>query len=124
MKFHAIKENHLFVKAYKGGNRVVCPTFVLYVLPDRHASLLKKQNPQKQKINRIGIAASKKIGKAVVRSRVRRIMRAGLRDAMESGNMRTGFLLVVSARPEAALAKSTDTARQFRYALRKAGLLT
>lgn len=123
MKFHAIKENHLFVKAYKGGNRVVCPTFILYVLPDRHAALLKKQNPQKQKINRIGISTSKKIGKAVVRSRARRVLRAGLRQAMESGAIRTGYLLVIAARPEAALVKSTDAAKQFRYALKKAGLL-
>lgn len=124
MKFHAIKENHLFVKAYKGGTRVSCPTFALYVLPDRHAGLLKKQNPQKQKINRIGISTSKKIGSAVQRSRVRRILRAGLREAMANGTMRTGFLIVISAREAAVTAKSIDTAKQLTYALRKAGLLT
>ena len=42
---------------------------------------------------------------------------------MESGAIRTGYLLVIAARPEAALVKSTDAAKQFCYALKKAGLL-
>ncbi|MGM9680337.1 MAG: ribonuclease P protein component [Eubacteriales bacterium] len=124
MKFHAICENHLFVKAYKGGTKVVCPTFILYVLPDRHASLLKKQNPEKKKINRIGITTSKKLGNAVKRSRARRVLRAGLSAAMKSGQMRQGFLIVLVAREASVTAKSTDAEKQLIYALKKAGLLT
>lgn len=123
MKFHAICENHLFVKAYRGGTKVVCPTFVLYVLPDRHAGLLKKQNPLKKKINRIGITTSKKIGNAVRRSRARRVLRAGLRSVLESETVRTGFLIVLVAREATAAAKSTEAASELSRALKKAGLI-
>lgn len=124
MKFHAICENHLFVKAYKGGTKVVCPTCILYVLPDRHANLLKKQNPQKKKINRIGITTSKKLGNAVKRSRARRVIRAGLAEAMKSGVMHTGFLIVIVAREAVLSAKSTKVAAELEAALRKAALLS
>ena len=34
MKFRAIKENHLFGKAYAKGKRAVTSALVVYVLPD------------------------------------------------------------------------------------------
>ena len=62
MKFYAITENHLYRKAYKNGKRTSTRSISVYVLRDRHAALLKKQNPEKKTLNRIGISASKKSG--------------------------------------------------------------
>jgi ribonuclease P protein component len=124
MKFYAIRENHLFVKAYKSGVKVVCPSLVLYVLPDKHAWLLRKQNPEKKLLNRIGITVSKKMGSAVQRSRGRRVLRAAFSQAENSGEMKKGYLIVLVAREKALHKKSTEIGRELCVALRKAGLLT
>ena len=78
MKFTAIRENHLFSKAYSKGKRAVTSALAVYVLPDYAAKRLAKAHPQKKTVNRIGLTVSTKLGGAVVRSRVRRILRAGL----------------------------------------------
>ena len=52
MKYRAITENHLYNKAYRKGKKVAARNVVVYVLPDRHAWRLKKENPKKEKINR------------------------------------------------------------------------
>lgn len=119
MKFHAIRENHLFVKAYRNGKKFTAHDLWVYVLPDRHAYLLKKQNPQKKKINRIGISTSKQVGGAVARSRTRRIIRAGFSKVLETYNIKTGYLIVISARPSAADSNSTTMASQLESAMKK-----
>ncbi len=123
MKFYAIRENHLFVKAYRGGNKAVMRDIILYVLTDRHAYLLKKQNPEKKKINRIGITATKTVGGAVVRSRVRRIIRAGYSEMLGKNAVKSGYLIVIVARPSAAKAKSTEIAEELTYGMRKLGMI-
>ena len=79
MKYMAIGENHLYMKAYRKGKKVAAKNVVVYVLPDRHASRLRSENPQKKFINRVGLTVTKKIGKATVRSRVKRVIREGYR---------------------------------------------
>ncbi|MBE6582114.1 MAG: hypothetical protein E7648_02470, partial [Ruminococcaceae bacterium] len=61
MKEFAIKENHLFVKAYQGGKRYVTDTVAVYVLKDLKAGRLRKENPQKEFLNRIGFTATTKL---------------------------------------------------------------
>ena len=48
MKQSAICENHLFQKAYKNGKRASSRSVTVYVLKDRRAALLRKQNPEKK----------------------------------------------------------------------------
>ena len=72
----AISENHLYKKVYAKGSKAVCKHIVVYVLTDYHASRLQRENPLKKRINRVGLTVSTRLGKAVVRSRVRRILRA------------------------------------------------
>jgi ribonuclease P protein component len=119
MKFHAINENHLFQKAYNTGKKVVCPSVVVYILPDKHATLLKKENPEKKKINRIGLTVTKRIGNAVQRSRVRRILRAGLREVINQKPIKTGFLIVINAREKALTVKSGDIGKDLFSAFEK-----
>ena len=101
MKFRAIKENHLFGKAYSKGKRAVTSALAVYVLPDYAAKRLANSDTRKQLKNRYGITVSTKIGGAVVRSRCRRIIREGLRSIEKSGRLKQGFLIVIAARSTA-----------------------
>lgn len=98
MKEFAIRENHLFVKAYTKGKKYVTDTVCVYVLKDLKAGRLRKENPQKEFINRIGFSASTKLGGAVIRNRLKRIMRAAYRDLVSDKPIKKGNLIVISAR--------------------------
>lgn len=108
MKFRAICENHLYQKAYAKGKRAVTPAVAVYILPDYAAKRLAKENPQKQTVNRYGLTVSVKLGGATVRSRVRRILREGLRAVEKKRPLKVGFLVVIAARSAAVNMKSTD----------------
>lgn len=123
MKYTAIGENHLYNKAYAKGKKCVTGTVVVYILPDLHAARLKKSNPQKQKINRIGLTVTRKIGGAVTRNRVKRIIREGYRAVDREYGVRCGFLVVIVARNAAVNAKSPDVEKDLKYALKKLGML-
>ena len=122
MKFKAICENHLFSKAYSKGKRAVTSALAVYVLPDYAAKRLAKAHPDKAVVNRIGLTASTKLGGAVVRSRVRRILREGLRSLMKEKNLKVGFLIVIAARHQATELKSNDIKRQLDIAFEKLGM--
>ena len=114
MKFPAIKEHHLYNKAYRSGKHFFGRYVCVYVLKDLHANRLKKEHPQKILVNRLGLSVSKKVGGAVKRSRAKRIIRAAYGCHKES--LKKGFLIVISAKPEIVGAKSTDIARELKYA--------
>ena len=122
MKFRAIKENHLFGKAYQRGKRAVTSALAVYVLPDYKAKILAKSNPTGQVVNRIGLTTSTKLGGAVVRSRVRRILREGLRALERRKALKKGFLIVIAARSAAVKLKSTDIERELDCAFTKLGM--
>lgn len=123
MKHIAIGENHLYSKAYNKGAKYVGKGVVIYVLKDLKANLLKKAHPDKVKVNRIGLTVTKKIGGAVIRSRVKRILREGLRQTENTHNVKKGFLIVLVARPVAVNLKSTDIARDIEKAFYKLNLI-
>ena len=110
MKNIAIKENHLYNKAYKRGKSFVGKSIAVYVLKDYAAERLAKANPEKKQVNRLGLSVSKKLGGAVVRNRVKRIIRAAY-DAQKA-ELKTGFLIVIGARGAATKKKSTDIERE------------
>ena len=122
MKAMAISENHLYKKVYAKGEKVFCKHIVVYVLTDYHAARLARANPLKTKVNRVGITVSKKIGKAVVRTRVRRIIREAYRLIETEENIKKGKLIVIVARDSAADVKSTDIKNDLSFALKKLGM--
>ena len=122
MKFRAIKENHLYSKAYSKGKRAVTSALAVYILPDYAAKRLAKAHPEKQVVNRIGLTTSTKLGGAVTRSRCRRIMREGLRALEREKTLKTGFLIVIAARSASVKLKSTEIKRQLDTAFTKLGM--
>ena len=122
MKFSAIKENHLYSKAYSKGKRAVTSALAVYVLPDYAAKRLAKAHPQKKMVNRIGLTTSTKLGGAVVRSRTRRILREGLRALEKEKTLKVGFLIVIAARSAAVDLKSTEIKEQLDFAFKKLGM--
>ena len=123
MKFTAIRENHLYQKAYHKGDRFVGKLVAVFVLRDHAARRLMLAHPQRKYVNRIGLAVTKKTGGAVARNRAKRVIRAGWQAVEREGRIRTGYLVVLSARPGIVDAKSQDVERELRYALNKLNML-
>lgn len=124
MKNIAISENHLYKKVYDKGQKAFCRHIVVYVLTDYHASRLARENPLKTKVNRLGLTASKKLGKAVVRTRTRRILRAAYAKLEKENDLKKGLLIVIAAKPAATTAKSGDIYADLLYAAKKLGLIS
>ena len=119
MKFTAIRENHLYQKAYHKGNRFVGQTVAVFVLRDLAAKRLMREHPQHVWRNRIGIAVTKKNGGAVQRNRAKRVIRAAMQAIEREGQLKTGYLLVLSARPGIGGVKSQQVERELRYAFHR-----
>lgn len=117
MKFPAIKEHHLYNKAYRSSRRFFGRYVCVYVLKDTHARLLQKSHPSRLVVNRFGISVSKKIGSAVKRNRAKRIIRAAY--APLEDRLLKGFLIVVSAKPEISEIKSTEVQSELGYAFKR-----
>lgn len=91
MKFTvSMKENHLFRRLYAKGKSSAGATVAVYVRPNR----LRR--------SRLGLTVGTKVGKAVVRNRVRRRIREAYR--IHEGQMTPGWDIVVVARQRAAFA--------------------
>lgn len=112
MKHIAITENHLYSKVYAKGQKFVTRDTVVYILKDLRSEKLMKANPMKEYVNRVGLTVSKKLGGAVVRNRVKRILREGLRQTENDLNLKKGYLIVIVARTGAVEAKSDQIRRE------------
>ncbi len=123
MKFYAISENHLYRSAFQNGRRKSSRSLAVYVLRDKKAYLLKKANPEKKTLNRIGIQASKKVGGAVERNRAKRVIREAYRKIDREIGIKQGWLIVITPYPAAAECKMQDVFRDLRYCLGKVDLL-
>ncbi len=117
MKYTTLKEHHLYNKTFQRGNRFSGRYLSVFVLRDYAAKRLKKENPEKQFYNRFGVSVTKKVGGAVQRSRVKRILRAGYR-AVEP-ELKKGYLIVISPREGILQVKSTDVERELRRGFTK-----
>lgn len=89
-----IKDNKAFNRCYRSGRFAVCGYVCAYFYPNGTAG------------NRLGITAGKKLGNAVKRVRVKRIIRAAYRLNEESFPI--GYDIVFVGRNNAYEKKSTD----------------
>ena len=119
MKPYAIKEQHLYQKTFRQGRRWSGRLVTVCVLKDLAAKRLKKANPQKQMLNRIGLSVPKREGGAIERNRVKRIIRAGLFEVERRHPLRRGFLIVIASRAGIEKQKSTAIASELRYIFKK-----
>ena len=118
-KLYPLCENHLFSKAYRKGHSDVNKYVAVYALKNYEKTDLSGQIP-----TRLGITVNKKLGKAVHRSRVKRIIRAAYRANLP--DLKSGYLIIVAARGAifSGDVKSTALAERMRRSFENLGLLT
>lgn len=123
MKNYAIKEHHLYNKAFQKGARFVTKTVAVYVLRDYAAKRLMLANPEKQYFNRVGLSVGKRLGGAVVRNRAKRLLREAYRQIKAEHGMKGGYLVILAARDEIRGKKTADVTRDMLRALRALAML-
>ena len=104
-----LKRNNDFRRLYSRGRFFLSPVLVTYVMKNRRDEV------------RIGITSSKKIGKAVVRNRSRRVIREAYREL--SSQVKPGYDIIFVARGKTPYVKSTDILRVMKKELKEAGVL-
>ena len=105
----SLKQNHLFRRLYQRGKSAAGRYVVVYCRKNGSDA------------NRLGITAGSKVGKAVVRNKVRRRIREAYR--LSEASYRRGYDIVVVARSRAAAAEYRDIADCLRKQSEKLGLL-
>lgn len=109
MDLSRLKKNWEFKKVYRSGRTVVSRNIVLYYCPNG------------LEINRIGFSIRKKVGKSVVRNRIRRIYREAFISI--GGDLKKGYDFVLIARKPAENVSFHDACKELHHLCRKAQLL-
>lgn len=109
-KYITLKENWDFSRLYKRGKSFVSPVLVTYVLKNKSDNL------------RFGITTGKKLGKAVKRTRARRVIRASYYTLYP--NIKSGYDFVFVARGKTPYVKSQVVLKAMKQHLKQAGVLT
>lgn len=108
-KTTALKLNKDFKRLYYKGKSIACGYVVVYVQKNGLSS------------NRLGLTCGKSIGKAVIRNRIKRLMRESYRLCED--RVKPGYDIVLVARMR-AVGKSLDVIfRDIRYAFYKLELM-
>jgi len=110
MTLYRLKKNWDFRRVYRYGRTVVTKNIVLYYCPNGLP------------YNRLGFAISKKVGKSVVRNRIKRIYREALRSF--EGEIKQGYDLVIIARKPAVDIEFKRALKELHYLCRKGKIIT
>ena len=108
-KATTLKLNYEFRRVYNKGKSGVSPFFVVYARPNRLGR------------NRLGVTVSTKLGKAVVRNRIRRRLREIYR--LHEGELKRGYDIVIVARHRASEADYHRLERELMKTLGRLSLL-
>ena len=105
----SIKRNKDFRSIYKRGKSRVTPVLAMYVRKNKNTA------------NRIGITVSTKVGKAVVRNRVRRRIREAYRK--NEGAFLSGYDIIFVSRVRAASVSFSEIEKNILSLSRSFGIL-
>lgn len=108
-KLPTLKKNYEFQRVYGRGKYASSRTLVVYVLANRSGN------------RRVGITTSRKVGKSVVRNRIRRLIRENLRAML--GSLPLGRDIVVVARKADESAGVESVGLELRSLFTRLGLL-
>jgi ribonuclease P protein component len=109
-KAYRLKNKNKFKKTYNNGKTVVCPYFILYYLGNKEPGNSK-----------VAIACGKKIGKAIVRNRIKRVLREACRQNLSQ--IKDGYNIIFIARAKIKGISYHDVEKNMAVLLKKAGLL-
>lgn len=87
-KSFRLTKNFEFKKVYEARRRWSGPFFTMYI----------KKNDLNR--SRLGVSVSKKVGKSVIRNKIKRRLKEIFRKNM--GKIKTGYDIVISVKPQAA----------------------
>ena len=108
-EYITLKDNRDFSRLYRRGKSCVGPVLVTYVLKNKSDNL------------RFGITTGKKIGKAVRRTRSRRVIREAYYELYP--DIKKGYDFVFVARGKTPYVKSTVVCKEMKRQLLLAGAL-
>lgn len=108
-KYITLNQNRQFQFLYRRGQSFVSPVLVTYVYKNKMNNL------------RFGITTGKKIGKAVLRNRSKRVIREAYFQLYDQ--LKPGYDIVFVARGKTPYVKSTEVLRYMKKHLKKAQLL-
>ena len=108
-EYVTLKDNRDFSRLYKRGKSFVSPVLVTYVMKNKNNNL------------RFGITTGKKVGKAVKRSRARRVIRAAYYELYP--DIKQGYDFVFVARGKTPYVKSLTVLDAMKKQLKAADVL-
>lgn len=110
MSIYRIRKDAEFRAVYKRGKSFSNTLLVLYICVNR------------KKVNRLGVSVSKKVGKSVVRNRIKRLIKENFRlnsDCIKVGN---GYDLIFIARKSSKDKNYMEINSSVKNLIKKAGL--
>ncbi|MGB4589696.1 MAG: ribonuclease P protein component [Clostridiaceae bacterium] len=114
MKHEKLRKNSEFQQVYRRGRSFANNLLVLYVFKDRKNFL------NSEPYNKLGISVSKKVGKSVVRSRVKRLISESYR--LNKDHFVKGYDFAIIARVSSHDKSYEEMEKALKHVFKKAGM--